>query len=256
MTATLDIAGGIARLHLNAPETGNAIGPAMAESLVEHTRTLAGLPDVRVVLLTAEGTAFCVGGDVRYFAEADDPSAAIRELAGNFHVALTALATLDAPVVTAVEGVAAGGGLSVAVTGDLVIASPQARFTSAYTRIGLSPDGGQSWLLPRLVGQRRAAELLLTNRTVGAEEARDLGLVTEVSGDALARATELAEQLAAGPAGAHAAVKRLLLRSSSSAYVEQLAAEADAIATLAGTPEGREGVAAFVAKRAPDFRES
>jgi 2-(1,2-epoxy-1,2-dihydrophenyl)acetyl-CoA isomerase len=253
MTATLDLDGGIARLHLNSPETGNAIGPAMAASLVEHTTALQARDDVRVVVLSAEGKSFCVGGDVRYFAEADDPSAAIRDLAGNFHVALTALAALDAPVITAVQGVAAGGGLSVAIAGDLVVASPQARFTSAYTRIGLSPDGGQSWLLPRVVGHRKAAELLLTNRVVGADEAVALGLATEVAEDLDARVDELARALAAGPRGAQAAVKRLLLQSSTTAYSDQLAAEAESIATLAGSPEGREGVAAFVAKRAPAF---
>lgn len=255
LPASLTVDGGIARLVLDAPDTGNAIGPEMATALRGHAEALAARDDVRVVVLSATGKAFCVGGDVRYFAAADDPGRAIGDLAQDFHVALAGLAALDAPVICAVQGVAAGGGLSVAIGGDLVIASEAARFTCAYSKIGLSPDGGQSWHLPRLVGARVAADLLLTNRVVGAAEAREIGLVTEVvAPDALeARVTELAGQLAAGPRGAQAAVKRLLAASLTTTYADQLAAEAASIAALAGLPEGREGVAAFVAKRPASF---
>ena len=247
---------GVARLQLDAPDSGNAIDPAMAAALRDRAAELAQRDDVRVVVLAAAGRAFCVGGDVRHFAAAADPGAAVRALADDFHAALLALAALDAPIVTRVQGVAAGGGLSLALAGDLVVAGASAAFTSAYTRIGLSPDGGQSWLLPRLVGVRRAAELMLTNRRVGAEEAARIGLVTEaVPDDALdARVEALAAALADGPAPAQAAVRRLLLASATAPFADHLAMEADSIGRLAATPEGREGVAAFVAKRPPDFR--
>ena len=243
---------GVARLRLDAPGSGNAIGPAMAAALRDRSAALRERGDVRVVVLEAAGRAFCVGGDVRHFAAAADPAAAVRALAGDFHAALLDLAALDAPVVTRVQGVAAGGGLSLALAGDIVIAGASATFTSAYTRIGLSPDGGQSWLLPRLVGVRRAAELMLTNRRVDAAEAARIGLVTEAVPD-----EELDARVdATAAAPAQAAVRRLLLASATAPFAEHLETEADSIARLAATPEGREGVAAFVAKRPPDFRAS
>lgn len=246
---------GVARLELRDAAAGNAIGPEMGAKLRARAEELAGRDDVGAVVLATEGKVFCVGGDVRHFAAAEDPHAALHELASDFHHALLGLMTLDAPVVARVQGVAAGGGLSLAIVADLVVAARSASFTSAYTRIGLSPDGGQSWLLPRLVGHRRAGELLLTNRRVGAEEAAALGLVTEVvDDDGLdARVDVLAARLAAGPRQAQAAVKRLLLASPGTDLPAQLAAEADSIAALAASPDGREGVAAFVAKRRPAF---
>lgn len=246
---------GIARLHLDDPERGNAIGPPMARALRTHAAQLRDRDDVRVVVLSAGGAAFCVGGDIRYFASATDPGDAMRALVGEFHAALRDLAALDAPVVARVQGVAAGGGLSLACAADLAVAASSARFTAAYTRIGLSPDGGLSWWLPRIVGHRTAAELLLTNRSVDAAEALRMGLVSEVvDDDALDRRVEaLAAALAGGPAPAQAAIKRLLESSSTSSHEEQLEREAERIAVLAASPSGREGVAAFVEKRAPDF---
>jgi 2-(1,2-epoxy-1,2-dihydrophenyl)acetyl-CoA isomerase len=172
------------------------------------------------------------------------------------HAGIEALATLDAPLISVVRGAAAGGGMSIAISADIVLAAESATFTMAYTAIGFPPDGGSSWTLPRLVGLRRATELLLLNERLGAAAARDLGLVTRVvADDALdAEADALARRLAAGPTAAHGAIKRLLRASATSTPAVQLAEEARTIAALSAGPEGREGVSAFLEKRAPNFR--
>lgn len=250
-----EIADGIARLTLATPDTGNSIDPAMALALKETAAELATRDDVRVVVLAAEGRFFCVGGNIEFFASADDPHAALHGLATDLHDGLLGLAALDAPVIARVHGAAAGAGMSLVCAADIAIGGPGASFTVAYTGIGLSPDGGSSWLLPRIVGRRTAAELMLTNRRVKADEAKALGLLTEVvAEDELdARVDELAAKLAAGPVRAHGAVKRLLDSSATSRFADQLAAEADSIATLAASPTGVEGAAAFLAKRPPVF---
>jgi 2-(1,2-epoxy-1,2-dihydrophenyl)acetyl-CoA isomerase len=253
---TLDVGGdGVAHLRIDAPP-GNAISPAVVGALNEQAVALAQRDDVRVVVLATAGRTFCVGGDIGHFAAAADPLATVRELAAEFHAALLALAELDAPIVTRVQGAAAGGGLSLALAGDLVIAGASASFSAAYTRIGLSPDGGMSWRLPRLVGAGRAAELMLTNRRVSAEEAERISLVSQVVPDEEldARVGALAAALADGPAPAQAAVRRLLASSATATFEEQLEREAESIARLAASPQGREGVAAFLEKRPPDFR--
>jgi 2-(1,2-epoxy-1,2-dihydrophenyl)acetyl-CoA isomerase len=154
-----------------------------------------------------------------------------------------------------VRGVAAGAGLSLVCASDMAVAAPGASFTVAYTAVGYSPDGGSSWLLPRLVGLRRATELMLTNRRLTADEALALGILTEVVPDESLdeRVGQIVGRLATGPTPAFGAVKRLLRSSATSSFEEQLAAEADSIATLAASPVGREGVAAFLEKRPPDF---
>jgi 2-(1,2-epoxy-1,2-dihydrophenyl)acetyl-CoA isomerase len=252
---TLDVGGGIARLTLNRPDAGNALDPALAAALADAAEGLGGRDDVRVVLLGAAGPMFCVGGDLGFMARAEDPAAAVHALAADFHRGIEALAALPAPVVTVVQGVVAGGGLGLVTVADLVLAGASARLTMAYTAAGLSPDGGTTFFLPRLVGHRRAAELALLNERLAAEEARDLGLVSRVVPDAdlAGEADALAARLAAGPAGAYAAVKRLLRASGSASLAEQLAAEAEAIAANAGSADGREGVAAFLEKRPPVF---
>jgi 2-(1,2-epoxy-1,2-dihydrophenyl)acetyl-CoA isomerase len=256
--ASLTVTDGVAELRLDAPQTGNALGPQLSAELREHAQALQGRDDVRAVLLSASGKAFCVGGDIRHFASAADPEAALHAVAGDLHAALLALTQLDAPVVARVQGAAAGAGLSLVCAADVAIASTSASFTSAYTRIGLSPDGGQSWLLPRLIGLRRATDMLLNNPRVDAAEALRIGLVTEVVDDnALdARVHAVVAALADGPTPAFGATKRLLRASSTATFEEQLSAEADTIAGLAASPVGREGVAAFLGKRPPEFRSA
>jgi 2-(1,2-epoxy-1,2-dihydrophenyl)acetyl-CoA isomerase len=244
----------VARITLNRPEAGNALNLELATALRKAAEGLRG-SNVGAVILTGAGKAFCVGGDLRYMHDAEEVGDAVLRLASQFHGALIALAALDAPVIAAVRGAAAGGGMSLAMACDLVLAAESARFTMAYTAIGFSPDGGSSWTLPRLVGRRRAAELMLLNERLDAAAARELGLVTRVvADDALdAEAASLARRMADGPARAHGAAKRLLRESATRGFAEQMAEEARTIAALAAAPDGREGVAAFLEKRAPRF---
>jgi 2-(1,2-epoxy-1,2-dihydrophenyl)acetyl-CoA isomerase len=246
----------IARLTLNRPETGNALNLELTTALREAAEGLRG-SDVGAVILSGAGKAFCVGGDLRWMRDAgDEVGDAVLRLASQFHGGIEALTALDAPVISAVRGAAAGGGMSLAIAGDIVLAAESARFTMAYTAIGFPPDGGSSWTLPRLVGLRRATELLLLNERLDAARAHELGLVTRVvADDALdAEAEALARRLADGPATAHGAVKRLLRESATRGFAEQMSEEARTISALAAAPDGREGVAAFLEKRAPRFR--
>jgi 2-(1,2-epoxy-1,2-dihydrophenyl)acetyl-CoA isomerase len=255
MSLDVQVADRIARLTLNSPDTGNALNLEMATALAQAAQGLRG-SDVGAVILSGAGKAFCVGGDLNYMREAGgEVGDAVLRLATQFHAGLEALAALDAPVITAVRGAAAGGGMSLAIAGDIVLAADSARFTMAYTAIGFPPDGGSSWTLPRLVGLRRAAELMLLNERLDAARAHELGLVTRVVGDGEldSVAEDLARRLADGPTAAHGAVKRLLRESATRELSAQLGEEARTIAALAASPDGREGVAAFLDKRAPHF---
>jgi 2-(1,2-epoxy-1,2-dihydrophenyl)acetyl-CoA isomerase len=162
---------------------------------------------------------------------------------------------MNAVLITAVNGTAAGAGFSLAVTGDLVLAAETASFTMAYTKVGLSPDGSSSYFLPRLIGITRTKELMLTNRTLSAEEASRWGLVTEVvpDGDLAARADQLAAQMAVTASGSNGGVKQLMLATFSSGLEEQMELEGRIIAQRAESADGREGVDAFMAKRKPEF---
>jgi 2-(1,2-epoxy-1,2-dihydrophenyl)acetyl-CoA isomerase len=248
--------GGICTITLNRPEQGNAIDMALAEDLLTAARAAAGDPAVRCVVLTGAGRMFCVGGDVGGFSAAgDQASGFIRALADTLHRAVMVLHDMGKPMVALVNGPAAGAGLSLAAAADIVLASDKAHFTAAYTAIGLTPDGGMSWLLPRLVGLRVAQEMILTNRRVLAEDAAAMGLVTRVVGaDALMEEGQrVAAQLASGPTAAFGAVRRLLDQAHDARLEDQLESEAAAISAAAGGAEGREGVAAFLARRPAQF---
>lgn len=162
---------------------------------------------------------------------------------------------MDAVVVCAVNGIAAGAGLSLAASADIVLAAETASFTMAYTQVALSPDGSASYYLPRLIGLRRTQELMLTNRTLTAREAQDWGLVAETAPDELlsARVSELADHFAASPSQANATVKKLLLASFGNGLEEQMELEGQLIARNAAAPDGHEGVEAFLVKRHPRY---
>ena len=212
-----------------------------------------GLP--RVVLIAHPGPNFCVGGDVTGFAAAADLGPFVAAAAAEFHSLVRAVVNCPAPVISAVRGWAAGAGLSIVAVSDLVLASDQARFTPAYPGIGFSPDGGLTWTLPRAVGRARALDILLRNRVLDAAQAAGFGLVSEVVADAEldGAAIRVAEELAAGPVVAYGRIKALVSEGAEGSFDQQLDAEAVAIAQCAAGPEGREGVAAFVARRRPDF---
>ena len=246
----------LATITINRPDAGNAMSPTMCRELMEVVTRIDVAREVRAVLLNSTGRLFCGGGDlVSQPGAPEDLERVFRENSGYLHIAVARLVRLAVPVVVAVQGVAAGAGVSLAMAGDLVLAGESARFTLAYTKAGLVPDGGASYLLPRLVGMRRAQELLFTNRLLSAAEAHELGLVTRVVADAeLARESqELALSLAQGPTAAFAGVKRLLASSTVSSIETQMEAESREIAQAAASEDGREGMAAFREKRAPRF---
>lgn len=251
--------GGVAHLTLDRPDAANGINLRMSEELLDATTALADDPTVRAVLLAGAGERFCGGGDVKGFATLGDGLGHhIREITVPLHAALSQLVRLDAPVVCAVQGSAAGAGLGFVAAADLVVAAESTKFVMAYTGIGLTPDGGTSFFLPRLVGVRRALELALTNRVLSAAEAQEWGIVTQVVPDAelTATAEALAEQLAAGPTLAFGGVKRLMHGSLEHTLDQHLALESEEMARAGRSADGVEGVAAFVEKRPPEFHGS
>jgi 2-(1,2-epoxy-1,2-dihydrophenyl)acetyl-CoA isomerase len=252
----VDVRDGVGHLVLRRGEQGNAIDLAMARALLEAARNCREA-NVRAVLLRGEGRCFCVGGDLREFSTVDGDGRRELLLAVTtaLHDGLRTFAALDAPLIAAVHGAVAGAGVGLAAAADLTIAAADATFLLAYTGIGYSPDAGVSWSLPRLVGQKRALDLLLTNRRISAAEAADMGLVTRVvdSESLVDEAQQLTVGLAGGPTGAFGATKRLVAQGLSSDFGTQLDREARSIAAAATSPEGSEGVAAFLAKRSPRF---
>jgi len=255
-TLLFDVQDHVARLTLNRPDSGNAMNAALMRELCDVAIRCDEDPEIRAVVITGAGKMFCAGGDLRSFAAKGDGLAAhLKEITHDLHAAVSRLSRMDAPVVSAVNGVAAGAGFSLACAADLVIAAESARFTVAYTGVGLSPDGSCSFFLPRLIGLRRTQELMLTRRILEASEALDWNLVTRVvpDDDLEAESAKLAAQLAAGPTLAFGSVKRLLLHSSGDHLESQMEHEARCIADAARSADAREGIAAFLEKRAAGF---
>jgi 2-(1,2-epoxy-1,2-dihydrophenyl)acetyl-CoA isomerase len=256
-TLRLERQDAVAVIRLNRPAEAHCLNRSMAHALRAAAEQCAADPSVRAVVLTAEGRFFCAGGDIRELcAHGAGSGDEIKGLADQLHLAISAFARMRAPLIAAVNGVAAGAGFSLAASADLVVAAESASFVMAYTASGLSPDGSSSYFLPRLVGLRRAQELMFTNRKLTAGEARDWGLVTRVVPDAqlMDAAMELARTLAAGPLGAHAAIKKLLLATWGSSLEDQMELEGQLIAANAASADGQEGMAAFKARRKPEFR--
>ena len=248
--------GSLARLTLNRPESGNAIDLATARALLDAAIRCDDDPGIRCVILTGAGKYFCVGGDIDAFASAEEGTAEFLEsLANTMHQALTRLASMRKPLVVLVNGPAAGAGLSLAILGDVVVTARSAHFTAGYTAIGLTPDCGLTWYLPRVVGLRKAQEMILTNRRVSAAEAESIGIATRsVADDTLEdEGASVAASLARSATAALGASRRLLLDSLASAFQTQLDAEARAITHAGAGPECREGIAAFRTKRKPNF---
>jgi 2-(1,2-epoxy-1,2-dihydrophenyl)acetyl-CoA isomerase len=247
----LEVRDGVARITFNRPGSGNALDIAMA---VEFTRTLQAVradDAARAVLLTGNGRLFCAGGDLRAMHAAADRGAFLRELADAAHRAVRELAALDKPVVAAVHGSAAGAGLSIVLLSDLVLAAPAATFLTAYTSVGLTPDCGQSWLLPRAVGLGRALDLTLVPRRVPATEAVALGIATRVvqENSLLDEAHALAAQLASGPALALGQARALLRSADKTGFDPHLDLEAETIARMAATRESGALIDALLAPR-------
>jgi 2-(1,2-epoxy-1,2-dihydrophenyl)acetyl-CoA isomerase len=254
----IEHAAGVARLTLNRPDSGNAIDIHLSRALMQAAIACDVDSSVRCVLITGAGRMFCVGGDIAAFSGSGAQFAPLlKEMSGYLHMAVSRFARMQKPLVTAVNGPAAGAGLALAMLGDVALASRAAKFNTAYAGIGLSPDGGTTWLMPRLIGLRRAQELVLTGRKLTADEAAEIGLVTRaVEPDALeAEANAVAVQLAAGPTRALGRARSLLLCGLHTGLEEQLELESRAIAASGADFEAQEGVRAYTAKRSPIFNE-
>ena len=249
------IDGGIGHIRLNRPDAANSLDLEMARQLRDAAVKCAGDPAVRCVLLSAEGKAFCAGGDVAAFSQADDLPALLTQIAEALHEGIAVLMRMEKPLVSLVNGVCAGAGFGLAICADVVIAARSGSFLAAYSGVGLTPDGGLSWLLPRMVGMRRAQDLIITNRRISAEEALAMGLITAMveDGDLAAAGAKMAAKLAASATQAIGSAKTLLLSGTELSIEDQLALESRGIAAAGGRAESREGVAAFLAKRKPDF---
>jgi len=248
--------GRVAVITLNRPDAANGLNAQLAADLKTAAKFCDNDDKIRAVLLTASGRFFCAGGDIKFMSrQGDNLGNAIKGLADDLHMAISTLSRSTKPLIIAVNGMAAGAGFSLAITGDIVIASDKAAFTMAYTKAGLSPDGSSSYYLPRLVGLRRAQDLMLTNRMLSADEALDWGLVTRIvpAEDLMTESLKIAHDLAQGSLSSHGAVKELLMMSFSNGLETQMELEGRKIAACAASDDGREGIAAFVEKRSPDF---
>lgn len=257
-TIILEIDAGLATITLNRPDRGNAMNPTCAAELRQAALQVSHDPTVRAVLLRANGKLFSGGGDLAGFAEAgpDALPLLVDSMTIDLHAGVARLAKMDAPLVAAVTGAAGGAGMSLVAACDIVVAGRSAKFTMGYTKAGLVPDGTSSFFLSRVVGLRRAVDLVLTNRVLTAEQAEDWGLVSRVVDDdaVVEEATAIARQLAAGPTRAFGLAKRVVYEGASSTLEAAMERESAAIAAAARTADAHEGIAAFLAKRAPDYQ--
>ena len=248
---------GVACLRLNRPEASNGMDVPFLRALYDAIMRLHGEPGVRAVLLTGEGPNFCAGGDVKTFASKGEmlPDY-LREATSWLQISVSALMRLQPPVVAAVHGFAAGGGgFGLVCAADLVVAADSARFLSGATRVGMAPDAGGSVTLQRIVGLRRAMDILLRSPVITAAEALEMGLINEVVPDdqLLGRGHELAAELAQGAPLALAATKRLVWDGAGRSVEDCLPDEARTVSELSGTADSLEGLAAVIEKRQPRF---
>jgi len=247
----------VATITLNRPRVMNALDGEMIRRLRAACEEAGRDAAVRAVVIRGAGPAFLAGGDVSLFhASLPRTPELVRELAGELHHGILALRRMPKPVLAAVHGAVAGAGVSLMAAADLAVAAADATFTLAYSRIGASPDGGSTHFLPRLVGSRRALELMLLSDRIDAQTALNLGLVNRVvaAADLEAETERLARRLAAGATTAFGETKRLVNGAFGQTLEESLAAEVEAFARCAATVDFAEGVTAFVEKRKPEFK--
>jgi 2-(1,2-epoxy-1,2-dihydrophenyl)acetyl-CoA isomerase len=254
---TLSMADGLATLTFNAPDKLNAVSRKMVAELKECWESMAGDASVRAVLITGAGRGFCAGADL---SDPDRESGATAD-AGSaldkyFNPVIRTMRSMPKPIVAAVNGVAAGVGMSFALASDIAIAGKSASFLQAFARIGLLPDGGSTWFLPRLVGEQRARALTMLAPQITAQQAKDWGLIWDVVEDAelMKVATETARRLADGPTLSLGRIKEAMNRSSGNDLATQLDLERDFQRELGKSADFKEGVAAFLAKRKPVFK--
>ncbi|MHA4854376.1 enoyl-CoA hydratase/isomerase family protein [Rhodococcus sp. MSC1_016] len=252
----LEVEASVATIWLNRPHAANSIDLEMVRELRRIVYDIGARADIRVVVLRGRGRQFCAGGDMSMFlSQLETVGRYIRDVIADFHATILAFRDLPQPVVAVVHGAVAGGGLSLALACDFVIAGEGAKFATAYRKIGASPDGGMSLLLSRILGPRKALELMLVGETFMASEARSLGLVNRVVADAAldAEATSFCGVLARNSRASNACVKRLVNAAPTASFEEQLSREMEGFCALAAGADFSEGVTAFVARRTPNF---
>ena len=255
-TIRYEVKDAVATITLNRPEAYNALNLTLGRELFQAALEADEDRAVRCVVVTGAGKAFCAGGDVKDFHDnAERIGVVIKELTTYLHGTVSRLARAAKPVIMAVNGVAAGGGMSLALSGDLVVATESAKFTMAYSKIAASPDGSSSYFLPRMVGLRRALELHFTNRVLSAREAMEWGLVNRVHADAefAGAVSALAKELAAGPTLAFGRAKLLFQQSTQESLETQMELEAQGIAACGHTEDFKSAVAAFTKKQPVTF---
>lgn len=255
----LTVTDAIATITLNRPEAGNSLDLPTVAELATAVDRCADDPDVRCLVLTGAGKLFCAGGDVSAMVKAgDDRPQMLDELISALNAVLLALMAMPKPLLTVVNGPAAGAGFSLAISGDVVLAGQSASFLAAYGGIGLTADGGLSWLLPRIAGLRQAQRIILLNEKVKAEEALQLDLVTQVLPDdeLPAAAQAMAQRLKSSAMSSIGGARALLQASLQTDYAAQIDAERLSMIEAARQQDNAEGIAAFISKRKPDFEKA
>ena len=255
-TLEYEVKANVAWIRLNRVEQGNALNLDMGNELMDVAWQCASDKQVRVIVVTGNGKSFSFGGDLKSFASyGNGISKHLKDVTAIFHEAVSRFVHMEKPIIAAVNGTAAGAGMSLAMLADLVVACESAKFTMAYTNVGLTPDGSSSYFLPRIVGARRALELTLTNRVLTAKEASEWGIVTRVVPDVAfySEVERLANQLVKGPVGAYGKAKQLIYGSFNETLESQMARESQFISEQAESAEGKEGISAFIEKREANY---
>jgi 2-(1,2-epoxy-1,2-dihydrophenyl)acetyl-CoA isomerase len=257
-TVRYDLSGAIATVTMDRPDALNALSGQLTRDLDAAFRR-AGEDGARAVVFTGSGRAFCAGGDLRemqaMWEKEGRIEAFVEEPLGALHGVIRAMRELPVPIVAAVNGVCAGAGVNFALASDVVFAAEDATFRQAFVRIGLAPDCGGTFFLPRAVGEKIAAELLMTGDSIDAKRAFEIGMINRVvpAEHLLSEAREFASRLAAGPTAVIGRIKKMLNASFSNDLITQLSLEHDCQITSAREPDFREGVASFFEKRAARF---
>ncbi len=249
--------GAIGTLTFNRPQVFNAMNDELILALRDATRTLKQSTTLRALIVRGAGKAFLAGGDVGVFYQKRDHIAdEVKPMGDALHEGILNIRTMPFPVIAQIHGAVAGAGLSLALACDFAVASTTANFTSAYARIGLSPDGGSTYFLPRIVGMKKALEMVMLSDTLNATQALEYGLVNRVVADEalVAETLALATRLAAGPTQAYARAKKLVNQSFQTPIQQHLDDEIALFGECARTQDFKEGVTAFVEKRRPDFQ--
>jgi len=249
-------ADGVAVLRLNRPEAFNAANIGLFEDIIKAMEVCAVDEEIKVIIITGKGKAFCAGGDLAMFNSFPDPGEGIRQLTRRFHFVISGIRRIPKPVIAMINGAAAGGGFSLAVACDLRICASSAKFRQAYTSFGLVPDGAWSLLVSSLIGFGKASELAYLDPVIGAKEALAMGLVNKVVEDSeLERTTrEIALKLARGATLSYAMVKENLNEAQLGLLERMLEVERKTIIRAGKTKDGKEGIEAFIAKRQPDYK--